>query len=117
MVLEEIGTDLAFSVLAEGDLSNYDSVLHAVKRTEIYKSQAQLDNAVLRYIDNIPALEVDFTSNQVILITLGVQSNISNSFSVDGVVEFDDYVRLEVTYETLGHGCLALPAFIHPLPS
>lgn len=114
MALKEFGADLPFSVLDEGNLSNYDSALHSVKRVEIYKTQQQLDSAVIRYIDDMPALEVDFRTNQVVFITLGVQSNIGNLFTVDSIVDFDEYVSLDITYKTLGDGCLALASFTHP---
>lgn len=109
-----VGLDVPFSIIAEGDLPNSDSVLQDVKRTEIYRTQQQLDAATGLFITDLPVFTVDFTTNQTVLVTLGIQSNIGSSFRVDGVFDYEEYVELHVTYEATGPGCLQLGAVNHP---
>jgi len=43
-----------------------------------------------------------------------VQSSIGSLFTIAGVVEFEDHIKIEVLHEESGPGCPTLGALNHP---
>lgn len=107
-----LGTNIDFSIIASG-ASGYFSQ-SSTKIFEIFRDQdsQNIANSLSGY--GIPERTIEFESKQTILLTTGRKSNGSHTIAVESVVDYGEYVRLNVLLSVRGSGCAVTAAISHP---
>lgn len=100
---------LDHTILHQGSvvISSYDKK----KRYQVVSSQADYESLLLEYSNDVP-LTVDFSSNVVLLIDLGVRGGSDNAF-IDTVAEYETYVKVYIRNHFPGHNCAVITALSH----
>jgi len=110
--------NVSFTIIATG--TNLDTGLIDVvavgddKITEVFEDQASLDAAAAEYNIDISNSEIDFLSEQVVLISMGIQFSGGYSISTTDALDAGDTVRLQVSLFSPGDNCIVTSALTHP---
>lgn len=88
--------------------------LAPTRKIEVYRDQVTFNGSLYEFIQPMAEETIDFTLNQVVLLSLGEKSSGGYSVSVSGVEETDDYVRVFVSYTFPGSNCMVPTVITSP---
>jgi len=106
------GEPISFTVVGSGSLQVSET--KDPKKFETYTDQAAFDNALSKYSLQVDGEVVDFTVDQVVLVSMGAQSSGGYSISAESVVDAGDYIELNLILSSPGANCITSQALTHP---
>lgn len=100
---------LDHTILHQGSvlISSYDKK----KRYQVVSSQADYETLLLEYSNDMP-VAIDFTSNVVLLIDIGVRGGSDNTL-IETVAEYETYVKVYIRNHFPGHNCAVITVLSH----
>jgi len=103
---------ISFTVISTGNLrsANFEDP----KILETYTDQAAYDNAQAQYSLPVDEEVIDFTTDQVVLVTMGGQSNGGYSISAESAADAGDYIELNMILSAPGENCVTTQEITHP---
>lgn len=108
---EDDGNSVKFTVISDGSLSGLSD---EAKLLETYNNQASFAVALERYPMQVDGVVVDFEVEQVVLVSMGSQSNGGYAIATESAKDLGDYIELSVLLSSPGAGCITTQAFTHP---
>lgn len=103
---------VSFTVISEG--SNFANGTIDAKIVETYLDQVSYDSAVNQYSLPTASEIIDFTFNQVVLVTMGSQSSGGHVIAAESVRDAGDYIELRMILSSPGFDCATTSAFTYP---
>ena len=83
------------------------------KRSEIFVDQLDYENELLNY-SNETASTIDFTTNKVLLVDMGLRSSGGYSISVSKLEDFNQYALVTATLSVPGDNCGTASVLTNP---
>lgn len=109
---DESGVPVSFTVISSG--FNLTVGTNDPKLFETFQDQSSYDNALNTYSLRVDGEVIDFTSNQVVLISTGSRSSGGYGITTQSVRDAGDYIELSILLSSAGAGCVVITAFTHP---
>lgn len=108
----EPGVSVSFTVLNSG--SFLGGTAGDTKVLESYRNQADYDSAVNTYSLRVDGEVIDFTANQVVLISMGNRNSGGFTIAAESVRDAGDYIEMTVILSSPGTDCITTDAITHP---
>ena len=93
---------ITYSLIASGNET--ETGLSDNRKIEIFRTQESFTESIYRYIQFIQDPGLDFSSQQVVLLSLGFRTS-GYTIQTDAVEEFDEYIKLKILITSPGENC------------
>lgn len=104
--------EIAFTDISKGEYS-LDGSENVIKRFSLLNDQNIFSNIYTKYQDDeVP--EIDFAQSQVIAAEMGTHNSGGHSINVNKIVEYENYISVQINTTVPGKSCLVDLAISSP---
>jgi len=105
----ELGEPVSFTVIESGELDG--DGLRGAKIAEFYLDQAAYDSAVNTYSLRVSDAAIDFSSTQVVLVSI---AGTGHRFAAKSLRDTGDYLELNLRLGIAGDNCVVIQVLARP---